>query len=278
MKKENAQNAQAFSNQKVRFPKRPWEKKVTETPVAPEVKEPVKETEAPQTPEAEKEAEKPQAASVETPQNTSEASPAPETSAEPEKPAEKQAEPQAQAKAEKPGDIHFSKIADAYLVAQAELKKLKEEVEKNKEELEKSKDAYLHAVADFDNYRRRINEERPKNMIYAKGDLAKDVFPVLDNFKLGLEAAEKQHPEAKTILEGFAMIATQLKNALGTHGIVEINPLGEPFNPQEHESLSMMPSAEVPADHVMFVQRVGYKIGDRLLRPASVVIAAPADK
>lgn len=252
MTQKNEKNAQSFGAQKVQFPKRPWEKKkAEEKPIEPETPAP-EETKPVSEPE-------PENAKPETPAETVPADEAPN----PETPREKAPEP------EKPksDDINLSSIADAYLAAQAELKKLKEE-------LEKTKDAYLHTVADFDNYRRRTNEERPKNMIYAKGDLAKDIFPVLDNFKLGLEAAEKQHPEAKTILEGFAMIASQLKNALAGHGIAEIDPAGKAFDPQEHESLSMMPSADVPADHVLFVQRVGYKIGDRLLRPASVVISA----
>jgi len=141
-------------------------------------------------------------------------------------------------------------------------------------ELSKTKEAYLRSVAEFDNYRRRNNEEKPKIANYAKGELAKDIFPILDNFKLGLEAAEKQHPEAKSITEGFAMIASQIRAALSHHNIVEINPVGAAFDPNEHESLTSQPSADVPEDHVLFVHRVGYKIGDRLLRPASVVISS----
>lgn len=155
-----------------------------------------------------------------------------------------------------------------------EFVKLAEDLAKAQAELLKTKEAYLRSVAEFDNYRRRNNEEKPKLANYAKGDLAKDLFPILDNFKLGLEAAEKQHPEAKSITEGFAMIATQLKNALAQHRIVEINPVGQMFDPNEHESLTSQPSEDVPEDHVTFVHRVGYKIGDRLLRPASVVISS----
>lgn len=155
-----------------------------------------------------------------------------------------------------------------------EFVKLAEDLAKAQAELLKTKEAYLRSVAEFDNYRRRSNEEKPKLANYAKGDLAKDLFPILDNFKLGLEAAEKQHPEAKSITEGFAMIATQLKNALAQHRIVEINPVGQMFDPNEHESLTSQPSEDVPEDHVTFVHRVGYKIGDRLLRPASVVISS----
>ncbi len=152
---------------------------------------------------------------------------------------------------------------------------LADDLLKAQEELAKTKDAYVRAVADFDNYRRRINEERPKNMVFAKGNLAKDLFPVLDNFKLGLDAAEKAHPEAKSILEGFAMISSQIRSTLAQHGIVEIAPkAGEKFDPLEHESISSSPSEDVPEDHILSVQRVGYKIGDRLLRPASVILSS----
>lgn len=257
-------------SKKAHFPTPPWKKNAgAKAPSAekPEPEEPEKKSDAGKAPEPAEEAahaEVPEIPETETPKpepETAEARPEAQTKPEPEpEPAEK--------------EISSGNIADAFLKVQATLKKTRDELEKTKADLEKATDGYTRAVADFDNYRRRTNEERPKNMLYAKGDIAKDLFPVLDNFKLGLEAAEKQHPEAKAILEGFSMIAAQLKNALSQHGITEINPLGAPFNPQEHESLSMMPSDDVPADHVLFVQRTGYKIGERLLRPASVVISA----
>lgn len=265
MTQKHEKDSKTSDPKKARFPTPPWKKKAgaqAEAPVEEKVaaeSDPVQETPA----------EKPEEAEAVEPEVVAEAAPAEAKDAE----APKSEAPAPEAKKE---DSHFSNLADAFLKLQATLKKTQDELETTKAELAKATDGYTRAVADFDNYRRRTNEERPKNMLYAKGDIAKDVFPVLDNFKLGLDAAEKQHPEAKAILEGFAMIATQLRNALAQHGIVEINPLGEPFNPQEHESLSMMPSAEVPADRVLFVQRTGYKIGERLLRPASVVISAGA--
>lgn len=269
MTQKNETDSKTPSSKKAHFPTPPWQKNTKKkttpaddtVPVSPEEineQETPEECQEPTLADSPEEAEAAAAPAEDVPEATA------ETKKTPESPKTNN------------GDIHFSNIADAFLKVQATLKKTEEELEKTKADLEKATDGYTRAVADFDNYRRRTNEERPKNMLYAKGDIAKDVFPVLDNFKLGLEAAEKQHPEAKAILEGFAMIASQLRNALAQHGIVEINPLGEPFNPQEHESLSMMPSAEVPADHVLFVQRTGYKIGERLLRPASVVISAGA--
>lgn len=144
-------------------------------------------------------------------------------------------------------------------------------------ETEKYKAALAQSIADFDNYRRRTSEETPKNILYGKISLAKDLLPVVDNFKLALESIKKTNPEATGIVDGVSMIEKQLLAALAKHEIVEMNPVGELFNPQEHEALSMMVSADVEEDHVMFVQRTGFKLGNQLIRPASVVVSKKAD-
>lgn len=255
--------AQASAEKKPHFPTPPWKKNTH--PETPEPDAPV-----PASPEETDEQTNPAECEdpvvADTPAEAEiadEAVPAPEAAT----PAEEEASPAPEEEKKSGNGISYADVGAAFLKVQAENAKLKAE-------LERAKDAYARAVADFDNYRRRTNEEKPKTANYAKGELAKDIFPVLDNFRLGIEAAEKQHPEAKSIAEGFAMIAAQLKNALERHNVVEINPVGAPFDPNEHESLTSQPSADVPEDHVIFVHRVGYRIGDRLLRPASVVISA----
>ncbi|MCR5184087.1 MAG: nucleotide exchange factor GrpE [Opitutales bacterium] len=140
-------------------------------------------------------------------------------------------------------------------------------------EAQKFKDALTRSIADFDNYRRRTAEETPKNILYGKSSLAKDILPVVDNFKLALDSIKKTNPDAGTLIEGVEMIEKQVLAALAKHEIVEINPVGELFNPQEHDAISVLPSAEVEEDHIMFVQRTGFKLGSQLLRPASVVVA-----
>ena len=265
--------AQPSAAKKPHFPTPPWEKNTH--PKAPE-----SDATVPVSPEETDEQANPaeceEPVVADTPEEAAAAENAaePEAAPEPEAAASAEEEPSPAPEEEKKSaeknagnGISYTDVGAAFLKVQAENTKLKAE-------LERAKDAYARAVADFDNYRRRTNEEKPKTANYAKGELAKDIFPVLDNFRLGIEAAEKQHPEAKSITEGFAMIAAQLKNALASHNVVEINPVGRPFDPNEHESLTSQPSADVPEDHVIFVHRVGYKIGDRLLRPASVVISA----
>ena len=285
-----------MNEKKHRFPPKPWEKnkpaieksadvpapeeKASETPETPETPEVVAEENVPENVEPAKGSvseivsEKVETESDASAEVADSQTPAPAASAEQDVAEKKQTPPPSPKNA---GQIDIAKLAEEFINVRSELFKTKETLKKAEEDLKKARDAYVASIAEFDNFRRRTNEERPKNMIYAKGDLAKDLFPVLDNFKLGIEAAEKHHPEAKEIVDGFEMIAAQIKNALAQHGISEINPVGKPFDPNEHESLSVMPSADAPEDSVLFVHRVGYKIGDRLLRPASVVIAGKAE-
>jgi molecular chaperone GrpE len=102
----------------------------------------------------------------------------------------------------------------------------------------------------------------------------------MDNLALGLTAAKQPNADLKTLTGGVDMVLTQLKSALGNHGLKEINPVGVAFDPHQHEALSHAPSADVKEEHVLTVIRTGYSLNGRLLRPASVVVssgpAAPA--
>jgi molecular chaperone GrpE len=128
------------------------------------------------------------------------------------------------------------------------------------------------AAADFANFRRRTEREKEDLRKFAATEIAEKLIPMLDNLDIGLAAAEK-HPEAAPVTSGFKMIGTQIRQVLGGFGLVEINPLGEPFDPNYHESISQMPSDTVPEHNVAAVARVGYRIHERLVRPASVVLS-----
>ena len=134
------------------------------------------------------------------------------------------------------------------------------------------RDSYARALADFDNYRRRAAREKEEIRKFANQNLLEDIIPMLDNLGIGLTTAEK-HPEATPVTEGFKMIANQLKNVLEQHGLREINPIGEPFDPNAHESVSQVPHETIPDHHVATVLRIGYRLHDRLVRPASVILS-----
>lgn len=143
-----------------------------------------------------------------------------------------------------------------------------------------NRDHYLRALADLENYRKRAGRERAEAIAYANQSLLQKLIPILDNFEMALAATSNNSPESiKSHADGVAMIHTQLKAALAEAGLEEIDATGKPFDPNFHEALSEQESAEVPDHHVLQQLRRGYKLRDRLLRPATVIIAkAPAAK
>lgn len=141
---------------------------------------------------------------------------------------------------------------------------------------------YLRAVADMENYRKRTLREKDELRQFAAAGVMEDLIPVMDNLALGLAAARQPgNTDAKTIADGVAMVLEQFKSTLGRHGLKEINPVGQSFDPNLHDCISHLPDAQAPAETVTQVVRLGYSLNGRLLRPASVVVssgpaAAPA--
>lgn len=135
-------------------------------------------------------------------------------------------------------------------------------------------DRYMRAMADLDNFRKRTTREKDELRQYAAARVLEDLLPVLDNLGLALTAAKQPGADMKSLVGGVEMVFSQLKTALGNHGLKEINPAGQPFDAHQHEALSQQPSAEVPEGSVVNVVRVGYALNGRLLRPAAVVVSS----
>jgi len=134
-------------------------------------------------------------------------------------------------------------------------------------------DRFLRATADLENFRRRSIREKEELRLFATSRVLEDLLPVLDNLELGLAAVKKPNADLKTLAGGIELVQQQLKGLLANHGLKEINPLGQPFDPHQHEAISHQPSADAKAEDVMAVVRTGYVLNGRLLRPASVVVS-----
>jgi molecular chaperone GrpE len=147
-----------------------------------------------------------------------------------------------------------------------------------KKEAAENYNRYLRAVADLENFRKRTVREKDELRQYAATRVLEDLLPVLDNLALGLAAAKQPGAEMKPLVGGVEMVMAQLKAALANHGLVEIDPAGQPFDPHRHQAISHQPSAAVPAEHVLTVVRTGYALNGRLLRPASVIVSSGAAK
>ncbi|MBC9868483.1 MAG: nucleotide exchange factor GrpE [Opitutae bacterium] len=130
----------------------------------------------------------------------------------------------------------------------------------------------LRATAEFENFRKRSLREKEELRKYAISGLIEDLLPALDNLDLGLKAAET-HPEAKPIADGFRMVAGQLVSILKNNGLETVEPQGEEFDPNFHESVGSQPSDEVEDHKILRVVRKGYILNGRVLRAANVIVS-----
>ncbi|MAF91250.1 MAG: nucleotide exchange factor GrpE [Bdellovibrionaceae bacterium] len=146
------------------------------------------------------------------------------------------------------------------------------EIESLREELTKAKNDYLYLRADFDNYRKKMIEERSSWKKYGSEGVLRQIIAVLDNFDLAL-MTEVNPENLQSFHEGVKMIRAEMGSSLETAGVKEIEVMGKAFDPQIHEALGAEESSEVEDGHVLRVFKRGYKLHDRILRPAQVIIA-----
>lgn len=140
------------------------------------------------------------------------------------------------------------------------------------------KDKLLRALADTENLRRRAEREKAEATLYAATNFARDLLSVADNFGRAMAALpdgarEKADEAIKNLLSGIEMTERELLQVFERHGIRRLEPLGEKFDPNLHQAVFEVPTAEKPAGTVMQVAQSGYAIGERCLRPAMVGVA-----
>ena len=144
--------------------------------------------------------------------------------------------------------------------------------EKLQQQVAELRDKLLRGQADWDNSRKRILREKEEAVRYSGEALLERLLPVLDNFEMGMQAA-RSATDAKAISQGFEMVLAQFQQVLREAGVEAIDAVGQPFDPHRHEALGHQESADHPEGHVIMQTRKGYKLKDRLLRPASVFVA-----
>jgi molecular chaperone GrpE len=140
-------------------------------------------------------------------------------------------------------------------------------------EVEKWKDLALRSAAELDNFRKRSSREMQDARAYANADLLRGLLPILDTFEMGLEAARAES-EQSIVFQGLKMVQGMFGNYLRDLGVEEVPAEGKTFDPNVHEAISTEPSETVPDHQIIRVQRRGYRLKDRLLRPAAVVVSS----
>ena len=158
--------------------------------------------------------------------------------------------------------------------------KSSEELEKLNDQLAESKDAYLRLQAEMQNLRKRSERDVEKAHKYGLEKLINSLLPILDNFDRAIDSVPDDSDDndtVKQLLEGVKLTKKTALDVLKSFSVDVIEPYGEPFNPEFHEAMSMVPSATAEPNSVIDVLQKGYSLNGRLLRAAMVIVAKKED-
>ncbi|MEO1245583.1 MAG: nucleotide exchange factor GrpE [Pseudomonadota bacterium] len=151
------------------------------------------------------------------------------------------------------------------------------ELEALKAKADENWDRYLRAAAELDNVRKRATRDVENARRYALENFGRDLLDVRDSLEIGLAAADSA--DADSLREGSTATLKLLATVMQRFGVEQLDPVGEPFDPEQHEAMTTQPSADVEPDSVLTVIQKGYTLNGRLLRPARVIVAtAPPDE
>ncbi|MEO2012776.1 MAG: nucleotide exchange factor GrpE [Fuerstiella sp.] len=146
-----------------------------------------------------------------------------------------------------------------------------DELQKLRTDNEELRDRVLRVQAELENFRRRTQKEAVDGMKYQSLPLIRDILPGVDNLKRAIDAVD-QSGDTQNLVDGIKMVSQQLYDALKAHSAEQINPEGQSFDPNLHEALSQVPSADHEPMTICQVVEIGYRIHDRVIRPAKVIV------
>lgn len=180
-------------------------------------------------------------------------------------------------------DMAFAEAGDIGVAQlKAMIAALQVELDKKTVEVSNKHDQFVRAVAETENVRRRLEKEKEETGKYAISKFAKDILSVGDNFQRAITAvpqdAVADDPALKTLLDGVVLAEREYRSALERHGIMSIDPTGQPFNPHHHQAVMEHDDPNVPSGTVIKVFMTGYLLDDRCLRPAMVVVSRGGTK
>lgn len=193
-----------------------------------------------------------------------------------------------QSKEEKPENVSEDlevDFGDALKDATEEpVKEAEDELSALKKELAEAKDKTLRTFAELENFRKRSARTLQDELKYANMSLIRDMLPVVDNLLRAIEAAEKQNQagelteQGKALLDGVKMVVEQFNTVLGKHNCTPIEAVNQPFDPNFHQAITQMPSADVAPNTVIMETQKGYVLHDRVVRPSQVIVSCEPPK
>ena len=150
---------------------------------------------------------------------------------------------------------------------------LKERNEKVEKDIKEIKERYIRTLADIENLRKRTKKEVEDMKKYAITSILKDFLPVVDNLKRAIDHVSEEDKKDNPLVEGVVLVYKQFQDALEKNSVKAFDSLNEIFDPTKHEALQMVENDELPSNTVVTEYEKGYFIGDRLLRPAKVIVS-----
>jgi len=148
-----------------------------------------------------------------------------------------------------------------------------EKIEALEGELAKTRDDALRTLAEAQNIRRRSEKDIDNARKFALEKFAAELLGVADNLERALDSADSDNDAVKLLLEGVALTQKSLVDTLAKFNVVQLDPVGEPFDPQFHQAMSMVENPDVEPNTVTLVMQKGYVLNERLLRPAMVMVS-----
>ncbi len=166
--------------------------------------------------------------------------------------------------------------ADSAVDDGIDVEALHKELEEAQAKAEETRDQLIRAQADIDNLRKRQERELENAHKYALENFARELLGVRDSLELGLSAAQDDNASVEKLREGMDLTLKMLSDVMSKFGIEQIDPEGEPFDPELHQAMSMQPRSDVPPNTVVNVIQKGYTLNGRLVRPALVMVSQSA--
>ncbi len=154
-----------------------------------------------------------------------------------------------------------------------EIEQLKAELENAKSKADENWDRVLRVQAEMNNTRKRLTQEVDNARKFGQKNLIEELLPVFDSMEIGLQTANAEDAQLEQIREGYELTSKMLKQMLEKLSVEEVNPVGEKFDPDLHQAMSMLEGTDQTANTVVSVMQKGYTLNDRLVRPALVVVA-----
>jgi molecular chaperone GrpE len=155
---------------------------------------------------------------------------------------------------------------------QSPIEALRAELTAKTEEAARNHDRYLRERAELENVKKRLQREKTDAIRYANESLLRDLIPVLDNLERAISHAEGGN--GQSLVEGVELVLKAALDILERHGVKRIEAVGQPFDPSQHEAVARVPDPNRPSNQVVDQYLPGYRLHDRLLRPAQVSVSA----